>query len=111
MADSVTVGLPSPSHKADASLKISPRRKGHKRYVIRYTLEDGGRGYDTRLTIYYKTQGGGRGSREIFNPGPGTDRGTIVINASKKITEMGAKVERINSHDTGLRGSDPNVFS
>lgn len=106
-----TVSLPSPSHRADATLKISPRRKGFKRYRVRYSLEDGGPGWDTRLTIYYRTEGGGRGSREIYNPGPGTDTGTIVINTSRKVTEMGAKVERINSHETGVRGRDPNVFS
>ncbi|MFI6499213.1 hypothetical protein [Nonomuraea typhae] len=105
------VGIPSPSRKADATLRISPRTRGKRRYTIRYSLEDGGAGFDTRLTVFYRTEGGGEGRHQVVNRGPGTDVDVFVIRSAKKIVSMGAKVERIHSAGVGVRGWDPNVFS
>lgn len=111
-ATGVTVNLPSASHKSDAKLKITPSRRGFKKYKIWYSLEDGGSGFDTVITITYRTAAGG-GSRQIWNRGPGTDTGTVQISASKKITSMSARVERVNSHeaDAVFRAQKDSVLS
>ncbi|WP_327089813.1 hypothetical protein OIE66_04105 [Nonomuraea sp. NBC_01738] len=111
-AQAVKVPMPSASRKADAKLKISPGRRGARKYKIWYSLEDGGRGFDTVLTLSYRTEGGGAGERKIWNRGPGTDTGTFTIEANRKITSMKAKVERVSSHDSeaSLRSRAPDIL-
>jgi hypothetical protein len=106
------VVLDSASGLSDATLAITPGKKGFKNYKIRYTLEDGGPGKWTILTVTYRLANGHGGSADATNAGQGTLSGELQVSAGAKVVRMSARVRREQARGPGqTRDTDPDVFS
>jgi hypothetical protein len=106
------VVLDSASGQSDATLAITPGRKGFKNYKIQYTLEDGGPGKWTVLTVNYRLANGHAGSVNATNTRRGTLSGELRVSADDKVVRMSARVRREQARGPGhTRDRDPDVFS
>lgn len=98
---------------SDATLAITPGKKGYKKYKIHYTLEDSGPGRWTVLTVNYQLSNGNSGSAQASNRSRGRASGNLTISAGSKVKAMSARVRReAEGDDSGLiTNTEPDVFS
>jgi hypothetical protein len=107
------VVLDSASGQSDATLAITPGKRGLKNYKIHYTLEDGGPGKWTVLTVEYRLSNGDEGTAKASNRGRGRLSGDLRISVGAKVQTMSARVNRQAEGANGgpVKNLDPDVFS